>query len=60
MGYYLVMAFFAALFIDAFRESNLGALVALKGAGLPPASCGLPAQVTIVGIILHHHARSTC
>ena len=32
MGYYIVMAFFAALFIAAFGRSNLGALLALKGA----------------------------
>ena len=51
MGYYIVMAFFAALFIAAFNESNLGALLALKGAsGL--RDIGLPSQVTIVGIIL--------
>lgn len=51
MGYYIVMAFFCALFIDAFAQSNLGALLALKGAnGLQ--SMSLPAEVTIVGIIL--------
>jgi aminobenzoyl-glutamate transport protein len=50
MGYYIVMAFFAALFTDAFGRSNLGALVALKGAGFLQA-LGLPGQVTIVGII---------
>jgi aminobenzoyl-glutamate transport protein len=32
MGYYLVLVFFAALFIDAFNTSGLGALLALKGA----------------------------
>lgn len=50
MGYYIVMAFFAALFTDAFGRSNLGALVALKGATLLQA-LALPGQVTIVGII---------
>jgi aminobenzoyl-glutamate transport protein len=50
MGYYIVMAFFAALFTDAFGRSNLGALLALKGAGFLQA-LGLPGQVTIVGII---------
>src|SRR5690554_2743167 len=51
MGYYIVMAFFCALFIDAFAQSNLGALLALKGAnGLQAMS--LPAEVTIVGIVL--------
>lgn len=51
MGYYLVLAFFAALFTAAFSSSNLGALVALKGASLIQAM-SLPGQVTIVGIIL--------
>jgi aminobenzoyl-glutamate transport protein len=51
MSYYIVLAFFAALFTDAFGRSNLGALVALKGAaGLE--ALDMPAQVTIVGIIL--------
>ncbi len=51
MGYYLVMAFFAALFIDAFGKSNLGAWLAVNGAeGIK--SAGLPSGVTIVGIIL--------
>jgi aminobenzoyl-glutamate transport protein len=51
MGYYMVMAFFAALFTDAFGRSNIGALLALKGATLLQA-LALPGQVTIVGIIL--------
>jgi p-aminobenzoyl-glutamate transporter AbgT len=51
MGYYIVLAFFAALFIAAFGQSNLGALLALKGAGFLKAMA-LPGQVTIVGIIL--------
>ena len=51
MGYYIVMAFFAALFTDAFGRSNLGALVALKGAAFLKA-LEMPGQVTIVGIIL--------
>ena len=51
MGYYIVMAFFAAQFIAAFGQSNLGALLAIKGAnGLREA--GLPLQVTLVGIVL--------
>ncbi|MFZ1703222.1 MAG: AbgT family transporter [Saprospiraceae bacterium] len=50
MSYYIVMAFFCALFIDAFSKSNIGALMAIKGAdGLK--SLALPPQVTIVGII---------
>ena len=51
MGYYMVMAFFAALFIYAFNKSQIGALLAVKGANLLQAM-SLPAQVTIVGIIL--------
>ena len=51
MSYYIVLAFFAALFTDAFGRSNIGALVALKGATFLQA-LGLPGQVTIVGIIL--------
>ena len=50
MGYYVVMAFFCALFIDAFSSSNIGLLVALKGAQFLQ-SLALPGQITIVGII---------
>ena len=51
MGYYIVLAFFAALFIAEFGRSNIGALLALKGAaGLQ--ALALPAQVTIIGVIL--------
>jgi len=51
MGYYIVLAFFASLFIAAFGQSNLGALFALKGAGALQA-LALPPQVTIVGVII--------
>lgn len=51
MGYYIVLAFFASLFIAAFGQSNIGALLALKGAGALKA-LALPGQVTIVGIII--------
>jgi aminobenzoyl-glutamate transport protein len=51
MGYYIVLAFFASLFIAAFGQSNLGALLALKGANLLQ-SMAMPGQVTIIGIIL--------
>jgi aminobenzoyl-glutamate transport protein len=51
MGYYIVLAFFAALFIAAFGQSNLGALLALKGAGLLQGM-NLPGAVTMIGIIL--------
>jgi aminobenzoyl-glutamate transport protein len=50
MGYYLVLAFLAAQFIDAFGRSNLGALCALEGA-LGLRALGLPPAVTIVGIV---------
>ncbi|MFP4207691.1 MAG: AbgT family transporter [Wenzhouxiangella sp.] len=50
MGYYIVMAFFAAQFIAAFSASNLGILLAVNGAEFLQA-LNLPAQLTIVGII---------
>jgi aminobenzoyl-glutamate transport protein len=51
MGYYIVLAFFAAQFIQAFGTSNLGALIALEGARALQAA-GLPNQVTLAGIIV--------
>ncbi len=51
MGYYLVMIFFCAQFTAAFGRSNLGALLAVKGADFLKA-LALPGSVTIVGIIL--------
>jgi aminobenzoyl-glutamate transport protein len=51
MGYYLVMVFFAALFTKAFADSNLGALIAVKGADVL-RSLGLPTAVTIIGVVL--------
>jgi aminobenzoyl-glutamate transport protein len=50
MAYYIVLAFFAALFIAEFSRSNIGALLALKGANFL-AALGMPGAVTIVGII---------
>lgn len=51
MAYYLVIMFFIAQFIYAFGQSNLGVLLALKGAaGLQ--ALALPASVTIIGIVL--------
>jgi aminobenzoyl-glutamate transport protein len=50
MGYYLVLAFFAAQFTYAFRESNLGALVAMKGAALLERAA-VPTAVSILGIV---------
>ncbi|MEM8601033.1 MAG: AbgT family transporter [Bacteroidota bacterium] len=50
MSYYIVMAFFCALFIDAFATSNLGTMLAVQGAaGLQ--ALNLRGEVTIVGII---------
>ncbi len=51
LAYYLVMAFFASLFIAEFGRSNLGALMALEGAALLKAAA-LPAFVTVIGVIL--------
>jgi aminobenzoyl-glutamate transport protein len=51
MAYYLVIMFFIAQFIFAFSESNLGVLLALKGAAALEAAA-LPSALTIVGIIL--------
>ena len=51
MGYYIVMAFFAAQFIAAVAQSNLGALLAVQGAAALKAA-GLPAQVTLLGIVM--------
>jgi aminobenzoyl-glutamate transport protein len=51
MGYYIVMGFFCAQFIYAFGQSNLGALVALKGANAL-RELGLPLGVTLAGIIV--------
>ncbi len=50
MSYYLVMAFFAALFIYAFNKSQIGALLAVSGANLLK-SLAFPSALTIVGII---------
>jgi aminobenzoyl-glutamate transport protein len=51
MGYYLVMAFFAAQFIFAFAQSNLGALIAISGANWLK-SMGLWPSFTLLGIII--------
>ena len=51
MGYYLVLVFFAALFIAAFKNSGMGDLLALKGANMIRES-GAPPSVTIVCMIL--------
>ena len=51
MGYYIVLAFFCSLFIWMFKQTNLGMLLAVKGAGFLKA-LGLPGGVTIFGIVL--------
>lgn len=50
MGHYLVMAFFAAQFTYAFRESNIGALVAVKGGDLLQRAA-VPPSATLLGVI---------
>ncbi len=51
MGSYMVMAFFCAMFIKAFGDSNIGTLLALAGADALKAM-SLPGGVTIVGMIV--------
>jgi aminobenzoyl-glutamate transport protein len=51
MGYYIVMAFFASLFIAEFGRSNLGALFALQGAAWLQAAA-LPGVLTMTGVVL--------
>ncbi|WP_299773962.1 AbgT family transporter [uncultured Pseudoteredinibacter sp.] len=50
MSYYIVMAFFCSLFIDAFGKSNLGALLAVNGAEVLK-TLALPSMVTMAGIV---------
>ncbi len=51
MGYYIVMAFFCAQFIYVFGQSNLGALLAIKGANAL-REAAMPLGVTLAGIVL--------
>lgn len=51
LSYYVVMAFFCSLFINAFGQSNIGALLALSGADVLRAANFAPG-ITITGIIL--------
>ncbi len=51
MAYYIVLAFFAALFIGEFGRSQLGTLIAVEG-GSFLRSLGLPGPLTLVGIIV--------
>ncbi|MGP9800681.1 AbgT family transporter [Rheinheimera sp. NSM] len=50
MGYYIVMAFFCAQFIYAFGQSNLGALLAIKGANWLQ-EMAFPMGFTLIGIV---------
>lgn len=52
MGYYLVLVFFAALFIAAFKNSGIGDLLALKGANFIEKSGMEPWQTIICMILL--------
>jgi aminobenzoyl-glutamate transport protein len=45
------MVFFAALFTKAFADSNVGALIALKGA-VALRALAMPPFVTILGVVL--------
>ncbi|WP_428504293.1 AbgT family transporter [Roseateles sp.] len=51
MGYYIVMAFFCAQFIYAFGQSNLGALLAIKGASWLK-DMAFPTGITLIGMVL--------
>lgn len=51
MAYYIVMAFFCAMFIKAFGDSQLGTLISIKGADIL-RSFDLPGGITLFGIIL--------
>ena len=51
MGYYVVMAFFCAQFIFAFGQSNLGPLLAIKGANWL-REMAFPMGLTLVGIVI--------
>lgn len=51
MSYYMVLAFFCAIFIYAFNESKMGAVLAIKGAYIIKAM-KLPVAASIVLVIL--------
>ena len=52
MGYYMVLVFFAAMFIAAFKSSGIGDLLALKGANFIKESEFKPWQIIICMILL--------
>jgi len=51
MGYYLVLAFFAAYFVEMFNQSQLGLIYAVNGANAIKAS-GLPLPLVLGLIVL--------
>ncbi|MEA5444931.1 AbgT family transporter [Gammaproteobacteria bacterium AB-CW1] len=51
MAYYIVMAFFCALFIEEFGRSGLGVLLAVEGGNFLQA-LSLPGPVTLAGIVV--------
>jgi aminobenzoyl-glutamate transport protein len=51
MGPYVVLAFFAAQFVESFRRSGLGEMLALAGGDLL-ARAALPAPLLLVGFVL--------
>ncbi len=51
MAYYIVMAFFCALFVAEFGRSGLGVLLAVEGGNFL-SSLALPGGLTLFGIIL--------
>ncbi len=51
MAYYIVLAFFCSLFIWMFSQTNIGLLLAIKGAGFLKA-LGLSGGMTIFGIVI--------
>lgn len=51
MGYYLVLVFFAALFIASFTKSNIGSWLAVSGADALQRS-GAPVWIILIGIII--------
>jgi aminobenzoyl-glutamate transport protein len=51
MAYYIVLAFVAAHFVALFNWSNLGGILAIKGAATL-LTTGLPTPVLLVGIVL--------
>lgn len=51
MSYYIVLAFFAALFISEFGRSQLGTLLSVEGGNFL-ADLSLPGPLTLIGVIL--------